>query len=670
LGDPLPWGFSVPVQGRLSGNLEDSGYYWVSVLTTVVLPIVASGFLLLTALGLGDAIYRVARTAESSVLFSLVFRTTLGIGALGWLAFPFASLGYVSTGHLLAISFPFALLGLMYARTIEIPNISPLSGIEWALVTIITSIVLMDGLEAWAPPIDSDSLAYHLAFGKLWLAEEQLVFVPRALDGAVPLLQQIVHMFALDFGGERGLTLWLMATGWLAPLCVYVLVSAHTSRKWALVGAAITATMPAVLYGAGNGQVEIRNAAFVIVASVFALRAIETNAIRFSVIAGLAAGFFVASKYTGLIFATVVFICLAVHIRNWKSGICFGIAVIVAGFQWYLWNWVNTGDPFFPVLSQFLFPEGTPFWNAQINEALMALGVADRPYEKSFIGFLQYLVAVFFSLPTLPDSNRIGVGPAFVCFAPFFLFYIYLAFNSGGPGYKQAMYFTLIGGGVILLWYFAGASQRTRHIVPVMPLLLIALMIAIGACAERVKSIKTVAWAMCLSIVTIQLGGQALFAKKYANFVINGSDRDQFLTNTVRGFEAVTWLQQEVPDSALIVSPIREWNYFLGSRHYLAHAHQEALLTIQETNTEPKKFVDELQALGASHIVSTKDASKSLQPKGYGHLIDLLYDQNCLDNVNAFSSRASNSRTLSFSQSASVEEFIYKINYEACNYVR
>jgi hypothetical protein len=362
LGDPLPWGFSVPVQGRLSGNLEDSGYYWVSVLTTVVLPIVASGFLLLTALGLGDAIYRVARTAESSVLFSLVFRTTLGIGALGWLAFPFASLGYVSTGHLLAISFPFALLGLMYARTIEIPNISPLSGIEWALVTIITSIVLMDGLEAWAPPIDSDSLAYHLAFGKLWLAEEQLVFVPRALDGAVPLLQQIVHMFALDFGGERGLTLWLMATGWLAPLCVYVLVSAHTSRKWALVGAAITATMPAVLYGAGNGQVEIRNAAFVIVASVFALRAIETNAIRFSVIAGLAAGFFVASKYTGLIFATVVFICLAVHIRNWKSGICFGIAVIVAGFQWYLWNWVNTGDPFFPVLSQFLFPEGTPFW--------------------------------------------------------------------------------------------------------------------------------------------------------------------------------------------------------------------------------------------------------------------------------------------------------------------
>ena len=67
-----------------------------------------------------------------------------------------------------------------------------------------------------APPADADTLAYHFVVPRKFLLDATLNFIPRAIDGAVPLLVQMTYVPALALGGEGAATLWALVSGWAA----------------------------------------------------------------------------------------------------------------------------------------------------------------------------------------------------------------------------------------------------------------------------------------------------------------------------------------------------------------------------------------------------------------------------------------------------------------------
>ena len=85
-------------------------------------------------------------------------------------------------------------------------------GVFWALLAMLAFVLACDLCEGLAPPADADSLAYHFALPKQFLSAGHLQFVPRAVDGAVPLLPQMTYLVALGLGGERAMTLWTMVS--------------------------------------------------------------------------------------------------------------------------------------------------------------------------------------------------------------------------------------------------------------------------------------------------------------------------------------------------------------------------------------------------------------------------------------------------------------------------
>ena len=178
---------------------------------------IAVGVLLLqilACLGLGDAALRIL-DIEKFLTFAerVLWAAAMGIGFIGWILFILGvSVGF-SNSWLLGLLIVSALFAIPIIRELKLTkNLFgyPWSGMEILLLVGFLIVVLFDYFEALSPPADADTLAYHFAIPKQFINSGRIEFVPRAVDGAIPLLVQTTYIPPLSLGGELALTLWTM----------------------------------------------------------------------------------------------------------------------------------------------------------------------------------------------------------------------------------------------------------------------------------------------------------------------------------------------------------------------------------------------------------------------------------------------------------------------------
>ncbi|MDA1323549.1 MAG: glycosyltransferase family 39 protein, partial [Proteobacteria bacterium] len=284
----------------------------------------------------------------------------IGFGFLGWLLFFAGIFGALSREVLLiTIAAPVPAVALLRPTSLAKQISGDVKGSSWVVIGAVILVFAMDAIEVPAPATDADSIAYHFDLPRRFWEAGKVYFVPRALDGAAPLLVQMTYMVPYAFGGETALNLWTMFTGLAASLLVYTMCRRYLTPNWSFGILVVFATTPAVVYGAGSGQVEVKLAMFAIIAVMAVGEALRRNESGFVVVAGLAAGFFAGGKYFGLMFAVAVGLALLCKPGFVRRGAIYSVATIVAGFQWYWWNWLHTGDPVFPMLYPLLGDAGT-----------------------------------------------------------------------------------------------------------------------------------------------------------------------------------------------------------------------------------------------------------------------------------------------------------------------
>ncbi len=193
----------------------------------------------LCCLGLGAAILRLFRITDAlSPGERLTWAFAVGFGALGWLLFFLGVAGRFSAGPLLILLVTGAcgsvLLRGSAAPSKRVDSPSSFGAADFVLMAGMAIAVGFNLLEGLAPPADADTLAYHFALPKQFLQAGTLEFVPRAVDGAVPLLVQMTYVPVLGLGGEGALTLWTMVSEWAATALVFVVCRRRLDRRWSL----------------------------------------------------------------------------------------------------------------------------------------------------------------------------------------------------------------------------------------------------------------------------------------------------------------------------------------------------------------------------------------------------------------------------------------------------
>lgn len=560
---------------------------------TLIIPLSLS----LACLGYGGWLLRLlGLNAQIAPGEKLAWAGAIGYGFLGVFMFPLSVAGLLQQPVLWAV-LTLGLPGLLWLGRMPWP--SNLARNDLALLTLLLLVLLILLTVGLTPPADADSLAYHFARPKLILAEGRLTFIPRAVDGAAPLLVQLTYLPALALGGEKAMTLWAVVSAVFPLLAIALVARRWLDRRWSLLLALLLLTTPAMLYGIGSGQVETRIVPFVFFAGLCLHQARSSRDLRWLLLAGLLAGSFAAAKYFGLFFvAGCGLLCLAQ--RRWLAGCAlFGLGALITGCPIYLWNWSVTGDPLFPALFQTLGLADSPYWTQDQAKyfAEEYLG-AEKPAPTTLGWFLLYPFKA--TLDGLPgwEALRTGFGPLGLLLLPFAL--LALPARALTLSRHPLTWMLLAAFLFYAFWFFLGASQRIRHLAPIYPILLVALMVASVKCARYKNPIL----AACALTLVMQLGGLLLYAKPALAYHLKGETRGEFAQKYIPNFSPVPWLNQHLGQQDRLLYFERQLTYYLDVPYFYAAGGYQVQLSLRsgERDDQALRWTQAMK-LGITHML-------------------------------------------------------------------
>lgn len=616
------------------------------------------------AFGAGAAVLRIFCVNQTlGELERVAYAFVLGIGILGWLGF-FMALGHAVSPAAVGVACGVCLGGLIYLA----PNgmsfrLRSWSARERLLVAVFGLVLTFNFVAGLAPPADADSLAYHFAIPKSFAHAGGLSFEPRANDGAVPLLQQMTYMMALVLGGEAAMTAWATVSSWAPSLLLFCISRRYLSRSWSLAIMIAFATTPAVVYGTGTGQVEIRNAAFALLAAVVAAESIREENLGLAAIAGLAAGFYAASKYPGLLFILPLGVAIMCQRRWFFAGVTFAAMAFIAGGQWYLWNWWHTGDPVFPMLHGLLPYQPGLAWNSVQDLYLKTVfPAAERPLPANLWGLLVYPFKLTFD-PVPFEADRTGFGPLPMLLLPFAL--VGLAFNRTNLTKSRLLVPVLAVMTAFTLWFFMGPSQRARFLLPLYPIVLLCLVAVSVRVADQFDAMKPAVGAAMALTILLQIAGHAVFSINYLRYALTSESRDEFLTRNVNRYAAAIWLNRNLSADDRVLNTFREINYLIDVPYFYAHEHTQAMIEIRPDNKDLKHLWDQLRRERITHMFVGEPSSRADAATGIPIMVERLAKRNCAQLLTNIHTRVVTSRTLD-SNGIDVLSPVYRLTPATC----
>jgi hypothetical protein len=205
------------------------------------------------------------------------------------------------------------------------------------------------------PPFASDALTYHLTTVATWLREGDLAPTPLSLCCArYPGNSELLFAWpALLKGDDRLVDAVQVGFAILGALAVAGLArSAGLERATAAAAGALFAVTPIVLAQAPTNYADVIVAACALAGLHALVRFAATGAWQRLAVAGLAAGLVLGIKGTGIVWAVALgltTVAVAVARRRGAGALAaFALPCLALGSAWYLRNWIDTGNPFYP----------------------------------------------------------------------------------------------------------------------------------------------------------------------------------------------------------------------------------------------------------------------------------------------------------------------------------
>jgi hypothetical protein len=593
----------------------------------------------------------------------------IGTGIIGWAVF-FPGVAGFFESTVFVVILTVLTGGLIFMRHPVQPGTAalPFSIIEWAIIAGIAAVALLSLTEALSPAADADTMAYHFETPRRFLAAGIIYGIPRAIDGVTQLLLQMTYGVALGLGGKAAPPLWSAVSSWGFGALFFLVGRRHMRRDWALAGTLCLMSTPAVIYGAGTGQVEVRVASFALLGAYAAALSLKHDPgsrqqLAWVVLAGIAAGYFAGSKMTGLLFAFATCVTLAIGSGAILRISVFSLATAITGIQWYIFNWAETGDPLYPMLWQYLDLSPAYPWNDGVAASFKHLWDMETPLPRSIGWFLTYPARTIIAPLDNFESLRTGLGPAVLLLLPFAV----VAFLTSKTAPRSPLVCLLVLALLFYaLWFFLGPSLRIRHLLPIYPLVFLCVLAGAARLLENRQSTKRVLCAGFAVLLAVQLTGKAVFSKKFIDYLQSDATQSEFLANNISGYAVVDWINRHLTAADQVMVTNREWLYLLDVPYFFAHPSYQTIISLYDGTEDVGKFIRELSARGITHVAIPKYDTSSTSMSSQIRLMNKLHLKGCALQVADIQSTSISSRTLSQLRSHETSFLVFRLHLDKC----
>jgi hypothetical protein len=419
-------------------------------------------------------------------------------------------------------------------------------------------------IAALAPPTAKDTLLYHLALPKVYVAAGGSVDVPYNIASFYPLGVEMQSVWALLAGGTGERRIGEAAAGaalfaW-APLLTAIVYGwareRGADRPWAWLAALVIAAIPTGYHVAASGYVDLALASYVALAMRAAGRWWTTLDRGWLSSLALALGWALCIKLTAafllLALGAVVVVrtwCARGAARTAASIAIAGLAALllaaVLASPWYLRTWVRTGSPIFPFYVD-VWGGSAPGWDLERSyqyEALFSLyGGGPRGPLDHLLAPVRLAVAAQLEQPALYDGV-LGVG--LLAGLPLLLWAVWRRVVDA-----EILIGSALAGALFLAWLLS--SQQLRYLLPACPALAVALTVA-GAAVLADPARRRVRWTLTGAAAAGVLVSLAWFADQDPlRVVLGGEPRAAYLERRLDHYPYYALINRELPPTGRV----------------------------------------------------------------------------------------------------------------------
>ncbi|MET0643992.1 MAG: glycosyltransferase family 39 protein [Candidatus Binatia bacterium] len=421
----------------------------------------------------------------------LLFRTCVVgclLGGVGTIYFLLGLAGYVGS----------SLLNLFVATSLVAAAgffltafIGALWGTNWVgrvfwfaiFIILVTEIIL-----CLVPPTARDELTHHLAIPRLYARAGRIIEVPMAPYAYYPMLLDMLYTPWVYWGYDSVPKLIHGLFGFLTGLSLYAYLSRRMNAVYGLLGFFFFISVPSVLRLSHWAYVDLGTTFYTTAALLCMLRWSEEKARgRWLILAALSAGFAVATKPNGLVAWLLLFFLFAwVSVRETEHGrdrifsacMLFAVVGALAFLPWLAKNWLQTGNPFFPLLGGFFHVKAGVEGDGASYVNLGVFAKRELLYGESWWEITTLPLRLFFFGRDDDPQYFDGVlGPSLILLLPW-------AFKGKWLEEKKVLVsFALL----FFLYALFLVDLRARYILPIVPPMAILLTYSVFNVYLRIK---------------------------------------------------------------------------------------------------------------------------------------------------------------------------------------
>ena len=500
--------------------------------------------------------------------FSLLFSRTAWVGCLlgtaATIYFLLGSAGYVHSVWLNYSVVATLLIGAAFfvANFLGIPRHTDWVGrVIWVAILIFLVAEIVLGL---LPPISRDELTHHLAIPRLYAEAGRIIEVPIAPYAYYPMLLDMLYTPWVYWGYDFVPKLIHALFAYLTGLLIYAYLVRRMNAAYGLLGFFLFVSTPVIARLSHWGYIDLGLTFYTTAALLALLRwREERDSLVWLVLGALSVGFALATKPNGMVAALLIsFLLLLVIVKPPQNNLAqlgremltFGAGVLLPFAPWLVKNWVQTGNPFYPLLTDLFASRAAAVPDGASFGAIGIFAKRELLYGESLWQIVGLPLRIFFS--GKDDNPQFFDGvltPVLILFLPW-------TFKGKWLEEKK-----LLGSFALLFLLYAVflVELRIRYILPIIPALVILAVYGVFNAYIRIK--KPVYLAGVLVIFAVWHGvylSSYVRAAAPLKYLSGTESRDAYLTRALPEYAAFQFINQNTAASAKI------YLLFVGRRAY------------------------------------------------------------------------------------------------------
>ncbi|MBW2491197.1 MAG: phospholipid carrier-dependent glycosyltransferase [Deltaproteobacteria bacterium] len=510
----------------------------------------------------------------------------------------------------------------------------------FVLCAIVVVFFFAEVILNFTPPISRDALVHHLAVPKIWLKHGGFYEIPWAEYSYYPVYINLLYLVCLYLKNDIAPKFIHLGFGITTAWLINVYLKQKLGRNWGLLGMVIFVTTPIVVWLSTSAYVDL-GMTFFTTGSVLAFirwRDSEYSEFKWFLIASLCMGIAIGSKYNALIaWFIVTLMVIFRYVRDTNKqmvalryGLLFFVIAALVASPWYVKNYLQTGNPFYPLFNSFFklihHQPVIDVLQGQVIDKTETVGffkMREAMYGESFWETLLIPIRMFFQGKDSSYQYFQGsLNPILIIFLPF----TWLNRRYG----KDKMFFVCFTVIFIFMAYFL-TQKQVRYILPVLPFLSILAVMGIKDVLDKLngetflsslqlgKNVKSIAKILLFTVVAVLLILNLNYLKSRINtikpfpYVMGKETKEAFLKRHLLHYDAVEYINNNLPMDAKI------FTMFLGRRgYYLGRAYENessfgmnTIKNMVKSSQDEKKFKEYIRSMNVTHILMRTDLANN-----------------------------------------------------------